>query len=139
MKNISEYLRKIIKDNCAETKVKFVGHIANPAEIMKEIDILFHPTGLESFGRIFTEAMAGGIPVVAVRQGGALELIQHGVNGYLVGDNDEEQAALQIMKLKDSNIRGLFGKNGRAIVEKDYTLESTANKIADLYRQHLPA
>lgn len=133
-----QYLRKIIKDNFAETKVKFVGHVASPAAIMREIDILFHPTGLESFGRVFIEAMAGGIPVVAVNQGGGLELIQQDINGYLVNDNDDEEAVLQITKLKDLTRRNLFGKNGRAIVERYYTLERTADKIAALYKQYLP-
>ena len=132
-----QHLKKIIAENQAETKVKFVGHIADPAKIMEEIDILFHPTGLESFGRIFTEAMAGGIPVIAVEQGGALELIQQGVNGFLVKENDDEGAALQIRKFKDPDRRNAFGKNGRTIAEHYYTLERTAGKMVEVYQTML--
>ncbi len=131
------HLKSIIDKNQLATKVKFMGHRSSPAEIMKEIDVLFHTTGLESFGRIFTEAMAGGIPVVAVDQGGALELIQPEVNGYLVKNNDKEGAALQLKKLTDPDIRNVFGRNGRSIVERYYTLERSADQIVELYKEVL--
>lgn len=78
--------------------VRFEGYVES-SEIFSEIDILFHPFGREGFGRIFIEAMGKGIPVVAVKGGGANELIEDGITGYKVDDKEPENAAEKIAKL----------------------------------------
>ena len=47
----------------------------------------------EPFGMVIVEALAAGTPVLAFAQGAAPEIVQHGVNGFLV-DDEEEMAAL---------------------------------------------
>ena len=61
--------------------------------IYKKIDFLFHPCGTEGFGRIYIEAMGKGVPVVCVKGGGADELVEHGITGYKVNQNNPEGAA----------------------------------------------
>jgi glycosyltransferase involved in cell wall biosynthesis len=48
----------------------------------------------EPFGMVMVEAVAAGTPVLAFRQGAAPEIIQDGVNGFLVEDEDEMAAAV---------------------------------------------
>ena len=48
----------------------------------------------EPFGMVMVEAIAAGTPVLAFRQGAAPEIIQDGVNGFLVDDEDEMAAAV---------------------------------------------
>jgi glycosyltransferase involved in cell wall biosynthesis len=45
--------------------------------------------GEEDFGIIPVEAMAMGVPVIALNRGGAQETVQHGVSGFLVDDFDQ--------------------------------------------------
>ena len=40
----------------------------------------------EPFGLVMVEAMACGTPVLAFSEGAACEIVQHGVNGFLVED-----------------------------------------------------
>jgi glycosyltransferase involved in cell wall biosynthesis len=128
-------LRNIVNNFNLHKTVFFIGHKANVYQIMSEIDVLFHPTGLESFGRIFIEAMAGGIPIVAVNEGGAKELVREGINGFRVSENDTQAAAQAIRKLAASDVlRNTMGKNGRAIVEAEYSLSVLADKMHALYK-----
>jgi len=130
-------LNEMISKLGLDKVVKFEGHKA-PAEIMKEIDVLFHPTGLESFGRIFIEAMAGGIPIVAANEGGAKELVKPELNGYLVNENNVAEAAEKIsVLLRSSDLRNAMGAEGRKRVEEKYTLSLTAEKILSIYRNQL--
>lgn len=128
-------LLTMINSGSLKASVKFLDHKKSP-EIIREIDVLFHPTAYESFGRIFIEAMAGGIPVVAINQGGALEMVRDGVNGFLVPIDDVEQAGARIKQLVDSpELRNRMGQQGRLLVERQYTLERLAIKMKALYTE----
>lgn len=131
-----EELDNLIDSLEAQMKVRFI-EPQPPPVIMQEIDILFHPSDLESFGRIFVEAMAGGIPVIAVNKGGGLEMIQNDVNGYLIPLNDKKAAVSAIQLLaSDYNLRNRLGKNGRQLSEAEYALDALALKIRDLYHTY---
>jgi glycosyltransferase involved in cell wall biosynthesis len=47
----------------------------------------------EPFGMVIVEALAAGTPVIAFAQGAAPEIVEHGVNGFLV-DDEEGMAAM---------------------------------------------
>jgi len=127
-------LKNLITEYELSDRVVFMGH-QKSEQIMDAIDILFHPTGLESFGRIFIEAMAGGIPIIAADGGGAVELVRNGINGFRVAENDVVQATQVINTLTSVELRNGLGKNGRTIVEKEYSLQLLENRIRDLYNE----
>lgn len=49
----------------------------------------------EPFGMVMVEALAAGTPVLAFDQGAAPEIVEHGVNGFLVRDEDEMAAMVE--------------------------------------------
>lgn len=57
--------------------------------LVKSTDLwLFTPfSGWEACGTSYMKAMVNGVPVLASRDGGVLEIINHGVNGWLFGEN----------------------------------------------------
>lgn len=129
-------LKELIHQNGLIDTVIFMGHRENAAMVMDEIDVLFHPTGYESFGRIFIEAMAGGIPIVAVDEGGAVELVRNSINGFRVPENNTVAAADALKKMINSvELRNQMGKSGRDIVEREYSLSLLADSILILYKK----
>ena len=54
-------------------------------------DVVVMPSHYESFGMVALEAMACGTPVVASQVGGLAYLIQDGVTGYHVRDQEPEE------------------------------------------------
>jgi glycosyltransferase involved in cell wall biosynthesis len=52
------------------------------------MDVFFNPSVTETFGNVTTEAMAAGVPVVAARATGAIDLVEDGVTGFLVEPTD---------------------------------------------------
>lgn len=118
------------------SNMRFMGFSHDPSEIMKEIDVLFHPTHLESFGRIFVEAMAGGIPVVAIDEGGALEMIRHAENGFLIPLNDQSAAAAQLERLiHDPVLRNQLGTQARNLAEAEYSLAVLSERMKAIYER----
>jgi len=72
------------------------------ADFYRSLDLFVYRTGAstEAYGRVIIEAMASGLPVVAFRRGGYVEVIEDGVNGFLF--QVQEEAYDKVMQLKAS-------------------------------------
>lgn len=72
------------------------------ANFYQSLDLFFYRTGTstEAYGRVIIEAMASSLPVVALRRGGYVEVLEHGVNGFLF--HSQEEAYDKIMELTAS-------------------------------------
>ena len=70
--------------------VHFLGKIEAVAPLLASADLFLLPSQSESFGLSALEALASGVPVVATRAGGVVEVIREGETGLLrpVGDVD---------------------------------------------------
>lgn len=90
------------------------------------------------------EAMACGVPVVATDDGGTVEVLHDGAEGYLVARNDVEVAAGRIVGLlQDASLRQQLGRNGRAAIETRFSLDACVASYESLYdklldERHLP-
>ncbi|OGF53024.1 MAG: hypothetical protein A2Z21_08420 [Candidatus Fraserbacteria bacterium RBG_16_55_9] len=73
-------------------QVIFTGYLpwVTLIDYYKSADLFVYASKTEAQGIVFVEALASGLPVVAVGEMGALEAIDHGVNGLLVKDNKDE-------------------------------------------------
>lgn len=82
------------------------------------MDIFFMPSVTETFGNVTTEAMAAGVPVVAARATGAIDLVEHGVTGFLVPPQDVAAYSDAIQTLiEDPVLRAAAGKAGHDRVQ----------------------
>ena len=103
-------------------------------EIYNIIDILFHPFGNEGFGRIFIEAMGKGVPVIAVKGGGADELIEDGVTGYKVDKDRFEDCAEKIVELiNNPDIYNQIALNGFEYASSKFKSSIMWDKIESCY------
>lgn len=73
--------------------------------------------------------MACGLPVVASPVGVNTEIVEHGVNGFLAGTNQEWVSALETLR-SQPQLAKQMGKSGRAKVEKEYSLKATGPQVA---------
>jgi glycosyltransferase involved in cell wall biosynthesis len=79
-------LRREIAARHLEKRVVLCGRLS-PAELEEEYrraDLMAVPSRYEGFGIVFLEALARGVPVVAPRAGGVLDIVTPGVEGVLV-------------------------------------------------------
>lgn len=85
------------------------------------MDVFFNPSVTETFGNVTSEAMAAGVPVVAARATGAVDLVQDGVTGFLVPPRDVSAYADAIGRLvQDDDLRrnaGLAGHEAAKVYE----------------------
>ncbi len=85
--------------------------------------LLMTPRWVEAFGNVAIEALACGVPVIAYRRGGPVEIIEEGKTGFLVEPDSIEGLVTGIKNL--DRIDRYFC---RAVVEQKYSLEALGNR-----------
>ena len=105
-------------------------------DLMASLDVFCHTSiQPEPFGLVVIEAMAMECPVVAVKEGGPLEIIEDGVSGLLTPPGRAEALADAVCTLlADPPRRAALAAAGRSRVERCYSKDAFAHALADLYR-----
>ena len=90
---------------------------AELAAAYASFDVFVHTGTEETFGQTLQEAFASGLPVVAPRSGGPIDLVEHGVNGFLFEPSDDAglRAAVTLLS-RDRGLRLRMGEAGRRSV-----------------------
>ncbi|MCF8009119.1 MAG: glycosyltransferase [Halanaerobiales bacterium] len=132
-KNILDQIMKIIyNNNCAQKVTTFAlnsqEELAETYAYLADKKSIFALTSFyEPFGLAFIEAMASGLPVVATKNGGSVEILDQGKYGVLVNPDDIDDIANGINKIFDSkSIWEKYHKKGKKRVMTKYTWEQTA-------------
>ena len=125
---------RVIADAGAQERFHWPGYVADPRQVMSEIDILAHSADHESFGRVLVEAMASKLPIVGVNGGGVGEIVVHDKTGLLVPPDDHVAMARAIETLAvDPARRATLGEAGRERALASYSLEACARGVLGVY------
>ncbi len=129
--------REYVRCHELEKTVQFVGERVGDVEhYIAAADVLVQPSRMESFGLAVVQAMACGVPVVASRVGGLVEIIQEDKTGYLVESGDTASFANKILQLAQiPSQRTAMGEAAFVRAHSQYNVEQTADAYARLYRK----
>ncbi len=92
----------------------------------------------ETQGMVILEAMAAGLPVVAVRSSGIDDVVQHGQNGYKTPERRELWCQRVTALLEDDALRQQLSDNARAFA-RDYSIEKFSGNVREIYAYVLAA
>ncbi|MBW1855710.1 MAG: glycosyltransferase family 4 protein [Deltaproteobacteria bacterium] len=114
---IRSKIENLIEKISMEDKIILLGWRRDIPEILSCIDILVLTSLWEGLPRVFPQAMASGIPVVATEVDGAPEAIKNGVTGFLLQPRDIKGMAERIISLIRNPDRAReMGEEGRKSV-----------------------
>ncbi|WP_113922999.1 glycosyltransferase [Cognataquiflexum aquatile] len=100
---------------------------------VSDIGMLFSPNG-EGLSNSILEYMALGKPVIANDAGGTKEIVQNGINGYLVNEESEEEIAQLIDGLlNDPKKMEAMGKMSKERIFKDFSLDQMGIGFEEVY------
>lgn len=131
------YLRKIARN--LHVPVQFKGNLSRsqmPA-FYRSGDCFVCPSQQhEAFGLVNVEAMACGLPVIASDIGGIPEIVEHGRNGYLVGDYHKPSrfAEYLIKMAQDDGLHKQLAVQARNDAKQRFTWSLTAKKLMKIYK-----
>lgn len=130
-----ETLEKMVESLNMQNNVTFLDHVPHGkiADEMYKHDIFIMPSYFETFGRVYFEAMAMGIPIICARNSGISGLFKEREEGISVNHTNVKEIAGALEYLltnKDERLR--IGKNGQDLV-KNFTWENLVNILHTKY------
>jgi glycosyltransferase involved in cell wall biosynthesis len=130
-------LRNFCEKKGISNHVKILGYIENDSmmEIMATADIYVLPSYAEGLPIAMLEAMAAGLPVVSTPVGSIPEVIEEGVNGFLVKPGDHNALAARIIELtRNERLRKRMGINNMEKIRKEYSMKKVMERLGIVYR-----
>jgi glycosyltransferase involved in cell wall biosynthesis len=125
------YFKECIEPQVDGQQVRLIGEVNDHAKqgfLAGAAALLFPIDWPEPFGLVMIEAMACGTPVIAFRSGSVPEVVDHGITGFVVSDEEEAiQAIGRLDELDRHRIRAQFEKR------------FTSGRMAEEYLKHYAA
>jgi glycosyltransferase involved in cell wall biosynthesis len=117
------YLRELVQQLSLDQFVSFLGFIPNKqmGDYYRRAHIFVSMSRSESWGQMYLEAMASGVPIITSVNNGSSSIIEDGASGYLIKQEDYLDLAEKIVRLvKERDLGRRFSARGRQIVEEQY-------------------
>jgi glycosyltransferase involved in cell wall biosynthesis len=121
-------------------RVALPGEMPRAAQYLPAMEICCLTSTTEGLPNLIMEASAAGLPVVSTNCGGAAELIDQAVTGYIVRHNDDLSMATYIdTLLLNPEHRAMLGRNGRQKMRREFSAEKMVARMTQVYEEAIAA
>lgn len=129
-------LRKLVESKGLQKEVLLLGWRNDVPTLLHLSDVYVASSKSEGLGLNLIEAMACDLPVVASRNRGHEEIINHGSNGFFVDVNDCEEMAAQVIRLHDNaELRKAITTQAQQDIEK-FGTEAAIKELVEMIVRH---
>lgn len=120
-----------------EGVIELWGRREDMPTVLARSHIVCLPTSYgEGVPKVLIESASCGRPIVTTDSPGCREIVQNGLNGFLVPICDARAVADALKKLIDSpELRQKMGERGRTLVEKQFSLNKVNDETIALYKE----
>jgi glycosyltransferase involved in cell wall biosynthesis len=128
-------LKSLTQELAIAGRVHWLGYVDGDikAGLLASVDLFVLPSFSENFGIAVVEAMLAGIPCVLSRGVGIAEESEAAGGSIVVPPEPEAIARAMVDLLEDSERQRNMGKKARAWAEREYSTETMATRLLDLY------
>lgn len=129
-------LHALVDELALGERVTFTGQVSDPLAHFELCDVAVNASDEESFGLVLLEAMALGVPLVAVDHGGPGEVIRPGETGVLVARAEPRALADGVASLlHDEPLRARIAAAARADVRARFTAEQMVRQLESCFAE----
>lgn len=126
-------LESMAAAGCGRAQIEFAGLVTDTAGFFDRIDVLAIPSRTESFGLVAVEAMAQGVPVLAMDVGGLREVLEQGTCGNLVREEGAPAFAEALRELLDNRERRTQLAEAGPVRARHFSIERCATEHRAAY------
>lgn len=116
--------------------IHYVGFQPHIEDLYAQSSIYIQYSYLDAYPAAVLEAMASGLPVIALNRGGMVEQIREGGTGLLVDDLAAFRNAVKRL-VEDTPFREEMGRKGRAYVENSFTTSALSRRYKEVIERVL--
>lgn len=116
-------------------RATFTGHLGGEDlyRLLASLDVFVHTGEMDTFAQTIQEAKASGVPVIAPARGGPIDLVEHGVTGFLYKPGDLGAMRRHVQQLvADPGLRAQMGEAARVSTE-GHTWDAVNEQITHHY------
>ena len=128
--------RDLVEESLDRQSVSVMGRVPHERVpgLLALSTLLVLPSFMEGLPTVCLEASAMRVPVVASNVGGTSEIVRDGENGFLFEPGNVRACTEKIMALlANPGLAHKFGKQGREIVEKNYSWDGVVKRVEEIY------
>jgi glycosyltransferase involved in cell wall biosynthesis len=119
-------------------RVRFLGRVPDVRSLLHASDVFCLLSRTEGLPNVVLEAMACALPTVATRVGGTPEVVDEGLTGFLVENEDHAAAAQRVLALlAHPAARHAMGQAAQERVMRDFTIQTMIQKHVEIYDSFL--
>jgi len=130
-----ELLQEHVREFGLQQHVSLLGHSREPEQTLRRASIYVHSARKEGFGLAMVEAMACGLPVVALDGGGNRDIVENGINGYLLEEADPLSFAQKIKTLVNNPDSYQQLRKGALQTAQRFGMEEYIDRLVQLYKE----
>jgi UDP-glucose:(heptosyl)LPS alpha-1,3-glucosyltransferase len=129
--------RKMAQNRGLGDDIRFAGiRKEKMEEVYLAADFYAMLSSFDTFGMTVLEAMAASLPVIVSPHVGAKDLVQEGVNGFIVAREDIDAVSGRMLLLLDREKRMAMGINAQRVAQ-DHQWDIMAHNVMELYKKIL--
>jgi glycosyltransferase involved in cell wall biosynthesis len=130
-------LRAFVESHGMAARVHFLGFREDVAACMCAVDAVVHTSiAPEPFGRVIVEGMLAKRPVIGMRAGGVVEIVDDEASGLLCEPGDAPSLATAIMRLRtDAELRTRLVGNGYDVARRKFGDKAYAEGVRRILEQ----
>ncbi len=132
-------IRARIESRGLTDAVKMLGFRHDLLNVFRSLDLFVIPSVEgDTIPQVLMQALAVGLPVVSTTVGSIPDVVVDGETGYVVPPRDAAALAERIeVLLEDASLRKRMGEQGRALVERLYSIDRMLDELERVYRNVL--
>jgi glycosyltransferase involved in cell wall biosynthesis len=132
-------LQSRVKELGLAARVTFAGRVERVEDYLRASDVFAFPSLFEALGLSLLEAASCGLPCVASRTGGIVDVVEDGRSGLLVPPGDERALAAALAALcTDPGRRRSLGGRGREVALSRFDVRDSVDRYRSLFRSLSP-
>ncbi len=133
--DVEPELRRRMEERGLAARVRFAGRVDDVSAYLRASDVFVFPSLFEALGIALVEAAACGLPAVASRTGGIVDVVEDGRSGVLVPPGDATALASALAALaSDPGRRAALGREARAAAVRRFDERDVLERYRALFR-----
>jgi glycosyltransferase involved in cell wall biosynthesis len=131
-----EFLKRVSEKGLGE-HIRYLGRLdqRSVAALLRDTDAFILPSSYEIYGMVTLEAMYFGVPVFSTATAGATDIIENGLNGFIIKDLDVEKWRGIIEAYIDDKDRRRIGQNASQTVRDKFVWDKACLAFYQVYRR----